>query len=96
MSKKEEVVIQAKVQELYALLLVKHVDVIAAHKLLQRIYNVAWYRSQIQTAQTPELTALARWSADSAREELDTLMHSLNLCDVDRHMIRYIANHYEF
>lgn len=89
-------IIQIKTREVYHLLLVKDVDVLMAHRLLRQIYNVVWYRHLVQTAKTPEAESLARWSVDNAREELDATLHSMQLCTLDRALVRYVANNYEF
>lgn len=93
---KEKEIVQIKTREIFHLLLVKDADVLLAHRLFSLIYNVAWYRSQVQTALTPEATSLARWSLENAREKLDKTLHSMNLCDLDKVLVRYVANHYEF
>lgn len=87
-------IIQIKTRELYHLLLVKDVDVMFAHRLLRQVYNVAWYRKQVQLAMTPESTSLARWSLDIARDELDRTLRKMNICDLDKALVRFIANHY--
>lgn len=89
-------IIQIKTRELYHLLLVKDVDVLFAHRLFSQIYNVIWYRHQIQEAETPEGEALARWSVERAREELNSTLYSMNLCDLDKVLVRYIANTFQF
>lgn len=89
-------VLQIKTCELYDLLSVKCVDIFLAHKLLSQVYNVIWYRHQIQMAKTPETESLARWSLGDAREALDKTLCSMNLCDLDRKMVRYIADNVEY
>ena len=89
-------IIQIKTRELYHLLLVKDVDVLFAHRLFSQIYNVIWYRHKIQTAETPEGEALARWSVEKARDELNSLLYSMNLCDLDKVLIRWIADYSDF
>lgn len=89
-------IIQIKTRELYHLLLVKDADIKLAHRLLRQVYNVAWYRRQIHTAKTPETESLARWSVESARADLDVTLLRMNLCELDRALVRYIANNYEF
>ena len=86
--------IQIKTMELYHLLLVKDADILLAHRILRQVYNVAWYRKQVQLAKTPESTSLARWSLDIARDELDRTLRKINICDLDKALIRFIANHY--
>ena len=93
---KEKEIVQIKTREIFHLLLVKDADVLLAHRLFSLIYNVAWYRNQVQTALTPEATSIARWSLEDAREELDKTLLSMNLCDLDKVLVRYVANHYEF
>lgn len=94
MEKKE--VIQIKTCELYDLLSVKCVDILLAHKLLSQVYNVIWYRHQIQMAKTPETESLARWNLDDAREALDKTLCSMNICDLDKALVRWIANNSEY
>lgn len=89
-------VVQMKTCELYDLLSVKCVDIMLASKLLRQIYNVIWYRHQIQMAETSEVESLARWSLEDAREELDKTLSSMNLCDLDKKLVRWIANNSEY
>ena len=89
-------ILQIKTRELYHLLLVKDVDILFAHRLLSQVYNVIWYRHQIHTAGTPETEALARWSVERARDELNSTLYAMNLCDLDKVLIRYIANYCEY
>lgn len=93
---KDKEIIQIKTRELYHLLLVKDVDVLFAHRLLSQVFNVIWYRHKIQTAETPEGEALARWSVERARDELNSTLYSMNLCDLDKVLVRYIANYCEY
>lgn len=94
MEKKE--IIQIKTCELYDLLSVKCVDILSAHQMLGRVFNVIWYRHQIQIAETPEGESIARWNLEDAREDLDTTLHRLNLCDLDRKLVRYVADNVEY
>lgn len=89
-------IIQIKTRELYHLLLVKDVDILFAHRLLSQVYNVAWYRHLVHAAKTPEETSLARWSLESARDELNSTLYSMNICDLDKVLVRYVANYCEF
>lgn len=89
-------IIQIRTRELYHLLLVKDVDVMFAYRLLRQIYNVAWYRHLVQTATTPESTSLARWSLEIARDELNSTLYAMNLCDLDKVLVRYVANYCDF
>lgn len=89
-------IIQIKTRELYHLLLVKDIDILFAHRLFNQIYNVIWYRHLVQKADTPESTSLARWSLESARDDLNSTLYSMNLCDLDVVLVRWIANHCEF
>ena len=93
---KNEEIIQIKTRELYHLLLVKDVDILFAHRLLSQVYNVIWYRHKIQTAGTPEGEALARWSVETARNELNSTLCAMNICDLDKTLVRYVADHCEF
>lgn len=94
MEKKE--VIQIKTCELYDLLSVKCVDILLAHKLLSQVYNVIWYRHQIQMAKTPETESLARWSLGNAREQLNSTLYAMNLCSLDAVLVRWIAEYCEY
>ncbi len=85
-------VIQIKTRELYHLLLIKDVDVLFAHQLFKQIYDVAWCRYLVRTANSPEAESLARCSLESARNELDDTLRKLELCDLDRKLVRYIAD----
>ena len=89
-------VLQIKTCELYDLLSVKCVDILLARILFSAIYHVIWYRYQLHTAKTPETESLARWSLSDARDRLDATLHSMNLCDLDRKLVRSIADNYEF
>lgn len=87
-------IIQIKTRELYHLLLVKDVDILFAHRLLSQIYNVAWYRHLVHTATTRKSTSLARWSLGLAQDELDGTLRKFNICDLDKTLVRFIANNY--
>lgn len=89
-------VLQIKTCELYDLLSVKCVDILLAHRLLRQVYNVIWYRHMVQTTKTPEATSLAKWSVDNARDELNRTLRSMNLCDLDRKLVRWIADYSEY
>lgn len=89
-------IIQIKTRELYHLLLVKDIDILLAHKLLSQVYNVILYRQRIQTAETPEGESLARWDVERACAELNSTLYSMNLCDLDKVLVRYIANNFQF
>lgn len=89
-------VVQIKTCELFDLLSVKSVDIMLAHKLLSAVYNVILYRHNMHTAKTPEATSLARWSLMDSRDALDRILHSMNLCDLDEQLVRYIADHVEY
>lgn len=94
MEKKE--IIQIKTCELYDLLSVKCIDVLVTHKLLSAVHKVIWYRHLVQTAKTPEAESLARWSLGDARDILGDILHSLNLCDLDKYLVRYLADNVEY
>ena len=87
-------IVQIKTRELYHLLLVKDADVTLAYRILRKIYKVAWYRQQVQLAKTPESESLARWSLDIARGGLENTLRKLNICDLDKDLVRFIANNY--
>lgn len=89
-------VVQIKTCELYDLLSIKCVDIMLARKLLSAVYNVIWYRHLVQTANTPETVSLARWSLQDARDELDNALSALNLCELDRKLVRYVAENVEY
>lgn len=89
-------IVQIKTCELYDLLSVKCVDIVLAHKLLNAVYNVIWYRHQVHTAETPEATSLARWSLRDAQDVLGGVLCSMNLCELDRQLVRYVADHVEY
>ena len=89
-------VVQLKTVDLYYLLSVKSVDFMVAHKLLSAVYNVISYRHYVHTAKTPEAASLARWSLMDSRDALDKILHSMNLCDLDEQLVRYIADHVEY
>lgn len=89
-------IIQIKTRELYHLLLVKDVDILFALRLLGTVFNVIWYRHQIQTAETPEREAIARWSLQDARDALNSILCAMKLCDLDKDLVRYVADNCEF
>lgn len=89
-------VVQIKTCELFDLLSVKSVDIMLAHKLLSAVYNIIWYRHLVQTANTPEAVSLARWSLMDSRDVLDRILGSMNLCDLDNKLVRYVADHVEY
>lgn len=89
-------VLQIKTCELYDLLSVKCVDILLAHKLINQVYNVIWYRHLVQTAKTPEATSLARWSLEDARDNLNSTLYAMNICDLDKVLVRWIANYSEY
>lgn len=89
-------VLQIKTCELYDLLSVKSVDILLARKLFDAVYNVIWYRYQLRTAKTPETASLAKWSLGDAQDELEGVLCSLNLCELDRQLVRYVADHGEY
>ncbi len=94
MEKKE--ILQIKTCKLYDLLSVKCIDVLSAHKLLNQVYNVIWYRHLEQTAKTSEATCLARLSLVFARDELNRTLRYMNLCVLDTQLVRYIADNVEY
>lgn len=89
-------VLQIKTCLLYDLLSVKCVDILLAHKLINQVYNVIWYRHQIQIAETPEGESIARWNLEDARDRLNSTLYGMNLCDLDKTLVRWIANYSEY
>ena len=89
-------VLQIKTCELYDLLSVKCVDILSAHKLLSQVYSVICSRHHVQIAKSPEATSLARWSLETTRDELDRTLRSMNLCELDRMLVRWIADNCEY
>lgn len=89
-------VLRIKTYQFYDLLSVKCVDILLAHKLINQVYNVIWYRHLVQTAKTPEATSLARWSLEDARDRLNSTLYAMNICDMDKTLVLWIANYSEY
>lgn len=89
-------IVQIKTCELYDLLSVKCVDILSAHKLLKQIHKVIWYRHQLKISETPEAESLARWSLRDARDKLDYALFHFQFCDLDKALVRWIANNSEY
>lgn len=89
-------VLQIKTCELYDLLSVKCVDILFAHKLISLVHDIIWYRYKLQHVTSSEARGLVRCSLESAREELDKTLSSMNLCDLDEKLVRYIAENFEY
>lgn len=89
-------VLRIKTCELYDLLSVKCVDIVSAHRLLGQVLYVIRYRHRLQIAETPESESLERWNLDDARANLDSTLQRLNLCELDKELVRYIANKTDF
>jgi len=89
-------VVQIKTCELYDLLSVKCVDIMVAHKLISAVLNVIYHRYLVQTAKTPEAESLERWSLRGAQDLLEGVLCSMNLCELDRQLVRYVAYHVEY
>ena len=47
---KDKEIIQIKTRELYHLFLIKDVDIMFVHRLVNEVYFVIWYRHLVQTA----------------------------------------------
>lgn len=88
-------IVQIKTRELYNLLMVKDVDILLAYRLFDRIFRVAWNMNQLHTAEESGDISNARWSLAFSQKELNTILDSMNLCELDRDLVRYIAEHYE-
>jgi len=89
-------VVQIKTCELYDLLSVKCVDIMVAHKLLSAVLNVIYHRYLVQTAKTPEAESLERLSLRGAQDLLGGVLCSMNLCELDRQLVLYVAYHVEY
>ena len=94
MEKKE--VIQIKTCELYDLLSVKCVDIFLAHKLICLVHDVIWFRYKLQHVTSSEVRGLVRCALEDAREALDKTLSSMNLCELDEKLVRYIAENVEY
>lgn len=93
---KDKEIVQIKTREFYHLLLIKDVDIMFVHRLLNEVYYVIWYRHLVQTAETPEAESLARWSLTDARTSLNDTLRSMDICSMDKDLVRYVADNYEF
>lgn len=93
---KDKKIVQIKTREFYHLLLIKDVDIMFVHRLLNEVYFVIWYRHLVHTSETPEAESLARWSLTDARVRLNDTLRSMNICSCDKDLVRYIADNYEF
>ena len=54
-------------------------DLVPAYEIVQAMYSVFWYRSQIHSSMTPEQESLARWSLDDAKIILDSKIREYGL-----------------
>lgn len=93
---KDKEIVQIKTRELYHLLLINDVDIMFARKLLDDVFYVIWYRHLVLTAETPEAESLARWSLSDNRDRLNDTLNQMDICSLDKDLVRYIANNYEF
>lgn len=89
-------VLQIKTCELYNLLSVKCVDILLAHKLISLVHDVIWYRYKLQHVSSSEARGLVRCSLEEAREQLNSTLCAINLCDLDKALVRYVAENCEF
>ena len=90
-SKFDNIIYQADMKCLFAILLQRGKNVVEVHKLLGRMFNCIWYRRKLKEAETHEGRALARWSINDADNELDALMAAWCLSDDDRSLIRQLV-----
>ena len=88
--------LQIKTCELYTLLDVKCVDILLAHKLISLVHDVIWYRYKLQHVTSSEARGLVRCSLEDAREALDKTLCSMNICDLDKALVRWIADNSEY
>lgn len=89
-------VIRIKTCELYDLLSVKCVDIFLAHKLICLVHDVIWFRYKLQHVTSSEVRGLVRCTLEDAREALEKTLCSMNLCDLDRKLVRWIAEYCEY
>ena len=73
---------------LFDLLLSHEKDVVEVHKLLGRMFNCIFYRSDLAKAETPESESLARWGIDDADRDLSELMCAWCLSEFEKKVIR--------
>ena len=89
-------ILQIKTCLLYDLLSVKCVDIMLAHKIISLVHDVIWYRYKLQHVTSSEARGLVRCSLEDAREQLDKILCSMNICDLDKALVRWIANNSEY
>lgn len=78
---------QADMRSLFALLLGREKDVVEVHKLLDAMHNCIHYRRVLHQSTTPESESLARWSMQTADDELRELMRAWCLLEGDKQLI---------
>lgn len=59
--------------------------------IFDHIYYVSFYQKRFLESETPESEALARWSLDDARDNLEHIMQVLCFDNSLKEKIRYIA-----
>lgn len=89
-------ILQIKTCLLYDLLSVKCVDILLAHKLISLVHDIIWYRYKLQHVSSSEARGIVRCSLEDARENLDATLRSMNLCELDEMLVRWIANNSEY
>lgn len=67
-------------------------SLVDVHRLFDYMWNCLWYRRQFREAQTPETTALARWSRDTADTELSKFMNARCLPPQIRDSVWFLVN----
>ncbi len=60
-------------------------------RVYDKIRLVIFYRKQLDLAETPETEALARWSLNDARNDLDALMNAKCFPEIIRHKVRSLS-----
>lgn len=89
-------IIKIKTCELYDLLSVKCVDILLAHKLISLIHDIIWYRYWLNRVVTSEARNATRCSLENAREQLNSTLYAMNLCNLDAVLVRWIAEYCEY
>lgn len=59
--------------------------------IFDHIYYVSFYQKRFHESTTPESKALARWSMNDAKDNLEHIMQVLGFEDSLKEKIRYIA-----
>ncbi len=89
-------VLQIKTCLLYDLLSVKCVDIMLANKLISSVHDIIWYRYKLQHVTSSEARGLVRCSLEDARDRLNSTLNAMNICDLDKSLVRWIAENSEY